>query len=193
MLKNSNEEWGLITRAVHWLVVLVVAIEIPLGFWMADLSETYAQTQVDDAWLMRTTVWHQTIGFLMLILAVFRINWRLNNPTPNLPASYSVYQRFLAQATQAFSYFLMIFYPVTGWAVSSSVQNSPIFFFGFEFQSMSAQQTGGSTFAYDLFLELHRACWKIGAVLLILHVAGALWAQLIKKNQLLSRMWRGHR
>ena len=193
MLKNSAEEWGSVSRAVHWLLVLLVAIQIPLGFWMADIIETYTQTQGDDLWVMRSTNMHHTIGFLILGFTFLRVNWRMNNPTPNLPAGYSAYKRYLARTTQVCSYVLMIFYPVTGWAVSSaSAQNLPIFFFGFEIPRMIAPQADGSTFAYDLFLESHRACWKIGAALLLLHVAGAVWGQFIKKNQLLARMWRGH-
>jgi len=194
MLKNSAAEWGSISRAMHWLVALFIAIEIPLGFWMADLIEAYAETRGDDTWVLRTINAHHSVGFLILILALLRINWRLNNPTPELPASIATYQRYLTRITQVFLYFLMIFYPLTGWAVSStSAGEFPVYFFGLEIPRMISPQSAGSTFAYDLFSEMHRACWKIGSVLLTLHVSGALWGQFIKKEHILTRMWRGKR
>ena len=194
MLKNSAAEWGSISRAMHWLVALFVTIQIPLGFWMVDLIEAYIETQGDDTWVMRTMNAHHTLGFLILILALFRVNWRLNNPTPDLPAGLAVQQRYLARVTQIFLYVLMIFYPVTGWAVSStSIGEFPVFFFGFEMPRMISPQSDGSTFAYDLFSTMHRTCWKIGGVLLTLHVSGALWHQFVKRDHLLIRMWRGQR
>jgi len=160
---------------------------------MEDLIEVYTETRGDDSWLLLTMNAHQTIGFLVLILAFLRINWRLNNPTPDLPAGYATYQRYLTRTTQLFLYFLMVFYPLTGWAVSSaSALELPVLFFGLEIPRMIAPRADGSTFAYDLFSATHQTCWKIGAALLTLHVSGALWSQFIKKNRVMERMWRGH-
>ena len=178
---------------MHWLVVLLVAIEIPLGFWMADLIEVYIETRGDDTWVMHTINAHHTVGFLILILAILRINWRLNNPTPDLPANLFVYHRYLTRVTQAFLYVLMIFYPLTGWAISSTSSGEfPIFFFGLEIPSMIEAQSDGTTFANDLFSAMHQACWKIGCALLLLHISGAFWCQFVRKNPVLMRMWRGH-
>jgi cytochrome b561 len=193
MLKNSTTQWGSISRAAHWIAVLLIAVELPVGFWMADLIEVYNETKSDDIWALRTINVHQTVGFLILILTILRVNWRLNNPTPDLPASHAAYQRYLARVTQVFLYILMIFYPLTGWAVAStSAGDFPIFFFGLEIPRMVTPQSGGSSFAYDLFSEMHQACWKIGAALLALHVSGALWGQFIKRNRVLERMWQGN-
>ena len=177
---------------MHWLVALFIAVEIPLGFWMADLIEVYTDTGGDDTWIMRTINAHHTVGFMVLVIAILRVNLRLNNPTPALPASQATHQRYLTRVTQAFLYMLIIFYPLTGWAVSStSPRDFPIFFFGFEIPRIISPQSEGTTFAYDLFSEMHRACWKIGGVLLTLHVSGALWCQFVKKDPVLLRMWRG--
>jgi len=185
--------WPLFARAMHWLVALLVAIEVPLGFWMLELSD--AQTKIpggDDTWIMPAINAHHTIGFLILILAILRVNWRLNNPTPDLPAYMNAYQRLLSRSTQAFLYFLMFFYPLTGWAaVSTSTEATPVLFFGWEIPRMVAQPSEAGNFTYDLFTSLHQACWKIGGALLTLHIAGALWHQFIKKEDVLTRMWLG--
>ncbi|TFG87654.1 MAG: cytochrome b [Chromatiales bacterium] len=193
MLKDTATAWGSMTRATHWILVLIVAVQIPLGFWMVDLIEDNIASQGDDPWIMLTANVHHTIGFLVLILAFWRINWRLNNPTPELPASRSAYELYLARITQGFLYFLMFFYPLTGWAVlSTSPDELPILFFGWEIPRMVSAQSEGTTFASDLFSELHLACWKAGGALLLLHVSGATWHQFIRRDDLLMRMWRGH-
>lgn len=181
------------TRAMHWILVLIVAAQVPLGFWMVDLINDNIASQGEDPWIMRTANLHHTIGFLVLILAFFRVNWRLNNPTPELPASRSAHELYLARFTQGVLYFLMFFYPLTGWAVlSTSPDALPILFFGWEIPQMVSGQSEGTTFASDLFSELHVACWKVGGVLLLLHVSGAMWHQFVRRDHLLTRMWRGH-
>jgi len=178
---------------MHWLVAIFIAIEIPLGFWMADLIEVYTENPSNDTWVAGSINAHHTIGFLVLITALLRINWRLNNPAPDLPASMVKSHRYLTRITQAFLYFLLIFYPLTGWAVSSTSSGDfPVFFFGLEIPRMMEPQSGGSTFAFDLFSAMHQFCWKIGCGLLALHLTGAFWGQFIKKNHVLARMWRGY-
>lgn len=180
------------TRALHWVMALLIAVEIPLGFWMVNLIEADTEAQNEVAWVLRTAIVHHTIGFLVLILAFFRANWRLNNPTPDLPPSLTTFQRYLTRSTQLFLYLLMFFYPLTGWAVlSASTDGLPVFFFGWEMPRMFPPQAGGSTFAYDLFADLHQACWKVGGVILTLHISGALWYQFIREENILLRMWRG--
>jgi len=184
--------WPLFARALHWLVALLVIIEVPLGFWMLELADTQNKTPGDDTWIMPAINAHHTIGFLILILAVLRVNWRLNNPIPDLPAYMGAYQRLLSRSTQAFLYFLMFFYPLTGWAaVATSSEATPVLFFGWEIPRMTTQPSGAENFTYDLFTSLHQVCWKIGGVLLALHITGALWHQFIKKEDVLARMWSG--
>jgi cytochrome b561 len=193
MLKDTETTWGSMTRAMHWLLVLVIAVQVPVGFWMVDLIEDSIATKVDDPWILITANVHHTIGFLVIILAFWRINWRLNNPTPGLPEGSAAYERYLARITQGFLYLPMFFYPITGWAsLSTSPDGLPILFFGWEIPRLVAAQSAGTTFASDLFSELHLACWKVGGALLLLHVSGAIWHQFVRKDGVLMRMWRGH-
>jgi cytochrome b561 len=193
MLKDNATAWGSMTRAMHWSLVLIVAVQVPLGFWMVNLIKDGIVSEGDDPWIMRTANVHDTIGFLVLILAFFRVNWRLNNPTPELPARMAAHERLLARLTQGFLYFLMFFYPLTGWAVlSTSPDELPILFFGWEIPRMVSAQSVGTTSANDLFSALHLACWKVGGVLLLLHLSGTLWHHFIRRDDLLMRMWRGH-
>ncbi len=49
----------------------------------------------------------------------------------------------------------------------------------------------GEPFDYLFFAEIHRSLWRIGAVVLGLHVFGALWHQFVARDGVLQRMWRG--
>ena len=194
-LRNSDTRWGLISRVFHWGLVVLAAIQIPLGFYMVDVYEFYTETYADDRLplVLRTSMSHHTIGLLILILAALRITWRVSNPTPGLPAGLAAYQRFLARATHVLLYVLMFAYPLSGWAALSAYDGEfPIFFFGWDTVPRIVPQVAeGQPFDYPFFAQIHRFGWRIGAFILGLHVVGALWHQFVAKDGTLKRMWRG--
>jgi cytochrome b561 len=49
----------------------------------------------------------------------------------------------------------------------------------------------GDVLNSDFFGEFHETCWKVGAVILLLHVTAALWHEYLRRDGVLSRMWRG--
>lgn len=195
MLRNSVTGWGWLSRGFHWGIVLLALIQIPLGFYMVDVYEAYTQTYAEDQLplVLLTSQFHHTIGLIVLIVAAFRISWRLSNPTPGLPPALVAYQRRLARATHVFLYLLMFIYPLTGWAALSAYEGDfPIYFFGWDSVPRIVPQVAeGSTFDYEFFGDIHKLLWKIGIGLLGLHIAGALWHQFVARDGVLKRMWIG--
>lgn len=177
---------------MHWGLVLLIAVEIPLGFWMVNLIDESVDSAFDSLWLANAASAHHTIGFLLLALAFLRINWRLNHPAPGLPPGTATHERYLARTTQGFLYFLMFFYPLTGWAILATAPDGlPIHFFSWEIPRLVTIQSAGTTLASNAFTTLHQVCWKIGGALLLLQVSGAAWHQFVRKDSLLAHMWKG--
>jgi cytochrome b561 len=193
MLRNTTDSWGLPARILHWLVVAIVLIQVPLGFWMVDVYDEYLKTFADDTLLMQTSNAHHTLGFMVLIIAAFRLAWRFSNPAPDLPASLRAYQRHLAHFTHAFLYLLLFVYPLSGWAVLSAYDGEfPIFFFGFEsMPGIVPQVAEGEAFDSNFFVTIHGNLWRGAGLILGLHVFGALWHQYVNRDGLMHRMWRG--
>lgn len=192
-IANTQERWGSLSRAFHWGMLAMIAVQIPLGFWMVEVYEVYAETYGDDTWVMRTSNWHHTLGFLVLAAACARLSWRALNPTPVLPEDFGTVQRWLARATHAFLYVLLFVYPLTGWASLSAYEGEfPIFFFGWDSVPRIVPQVEETArFNYEFFAEIHRACWKVGAALLVAHAGAALWHHFGRRDGILLRMWRG--
>jgi cytochrome b561 len=193
MLRNTKETWGSLARGLHWSVVTLAIIQIPLGFYMVEVYEEYTKTYADDTLVIRTSMGHHTIGLLILTIAVFRLVWRLSNQTPGLPGGLKTYQRFLARFTHVFLYVLMIVYPLSGWAALSAYEGEfPIFFFGWDnVPHIVPQVAEGELFDYPFFAGIHRYLWRIGGLLLGLHVFGALWHQYVLGDGILRRMLKG--
>ncbi|MDP6674270.1 MAG: cytochrome b/b6 domain-containing protein [Gammaproteobacteria bacterium] len=193
MLRNTKEAWGSLTRGIHWFVVTLVIIQIPLGFYMVEVYDEYTKTYADDTLVMRTSMGHHTIGLLILAIAVFRITWRLSNQTPRLPAGLKTYQRFLARCTHVFLYVVMIIYPLSGWAALSAYEGEfPIFFFGWEgVPHIVPQVAEGERFDYTFFAEIHRNLWRSGGLLLGLHIFGDFGQDYILGDGIVWRMLMG--
>lgn len=190
---NTRNSWGTLSRVFHWGTLLLIAVQIPLGFWMVEVYEVYTETYADDTWVMRTSRMHHTLGFIALLVFALRLSWRANNPTPELPASLVRYQRWLARGTHFVLYALLVIYPLSGWAALSAYEGEfPIFFFGWEnMPRLVPQAAADAFFNYEFFAGIHRWCWRMGAVVLGLHVFAALWHQLVLRDGVLKRMWNG--
>ncbi|MCK6370634.1 MAG: cytochrome b [Gammaproteobacteria bacterium] len=192
-IRNTPAHWGLAARALHWLMAFMIAAQVPLGFWMVDAYDAWLAGSGDGDLVMTLSRIHNTMGFLLLILVAARLVWRLQNPTPDLPAGLAAWQRMTARVTHGLLYGLLVVFPLTGWAALSAYDGEfPIFFFGWDnVFRIVPQATEGSPFTSDLFGEIHETCWKIGTVVLGLHVIGAVWHEHVRRDGVLTRMWRG--
>ncbi|MEZ5562099.1 MAG: cytochrome b [Gammaproteobacteria bacterium] len=192
MLRNTRDSWGLVTRSLHWLMAAMLIAQVPLGFLMVEAYDAWLAGHGDTAQVMQLSRAHNTNGFLILILALFRLSWRLGNPVPDLPGTLVAWQRIVARITHLALYALLLVFPLSGWAALSAYEGEfPIFFFGWDqVFRIVPQATEGSPFNSDLFGEIHESCWKVGAVILLLHISAALWHEYIRRDGALSRMWR---
>jgi cytochrome b561 len=191
--QQSGSGWSRPARIFHWTTLALIAVQIPLGFWMVEVYEVYTETYADDTWVMRTSLVHHTIGFLVLAITFARFGWRLSHSVPDLPRSLVTYQRWLARLTHVTLYTLLFIYPLSGWASLSAYEGEfPIFFLGWDsVPRIVPQVPEDAFFNYEFFAEIHRWCWKVGAGVLGLHVIGAMWHQYVAKDGILRRMWSG--
>lgn len=187
---NTAERWGGLTKSLHWLIALIIVVQVPLGFWMADV---YGQVFKDPSvapLLTKLAMVHNTLGFLVLILAALRLGWRVSQPTPQLPATLAAYQRWLARLTHAFLYLLLFAFPLSGWAALSAFGEFPIYFFTWDgVPPIVDKLPFNDPDGYLFYSGIHELCWKIGAVVLSLHIVAAIWHQFVRKDGLLRRMW----
>ena len=184
--------WTSQARFFHWATLALIVVQIPLGFWMVEVYEVYSQTYADDTWVMRSSLAHHTLGFVLLGLTLVRFSWRRRHPAPDLPAELALYKRYLAHFTHVFLYVLLVIYPLSGWASLSAYEGEfPIFFFGWDnVPRIVPQASETALFNYEFFADIHRYCWRVGAVILGLHVFGALWHHFVAKDSVLRRMWK---
>lgn len=159
----------------HWLLALVIALQLGFGVYMADLPFSPARIQQFN--------WHKWAGITILALSALRLVWRLSSPPP--PAlAMPAWQARAASSTHALLYFLFFAIPLVGWAYSSASGFSVVLYGVWPLPDWVGKN---AELASSLKL-LHKILAYSLAALVALHVAGALKHALIDRDGLLRRM-----
>jgi cytochrome b561 len=189
--RNSAARYGGVAMSLHWLIALAVILNICLGLYMTGLPR-------GDPNQFAIVQFHKSVGLTVLVLSLARLLWRLVNPVPPLPETMSPVLRFVARATHVLLYALIIFIPLSGWAmVSSSPLGLPTMYFGvFQWPHIS--------FLADLpraqkiplrheFGFIHTYLAWSAIALVPIHIVGALYHQFVRGDDILKRMLPGTR
>jgi cytochrome b561 len=165
-------------RALHWIIAAIVITMIPLGIAMSNVESGPAQDFMFKL--------HLSLGTTLLPLVVLRIAWRLTHTPPPLPADIPAIQKLAASSTHFLLYLALVVQPILGW-IATSAYRAPVVMFGlFELPPIWAEDRA---FSERLF-GAHRLLGIVMAALILAHIAGALFHQFVRRDNLLARMWR---
>ena len=173
--RNTTRSWGSLSKAFHWLIVLLIINQ----WWIASRAD-----ELKGLAKLEALAWHKSFGLTILMLAVLRLVWRLVNPTPDLTVETRRWERVLARISHVLLYALIFAMPLTGWMMSSA-KNYPVSWFKlFQFPDLvaPAEQT------FHQMQDLHHLLFKVLVGVALLHAAGALKHHFIDRNDVLKRM-----
>ena len=166
-----------VARMLHWTIGTLIILNIAGGLLHEPLED-----------VVQLMPLHKSIGFLVLLLSLVRLGWRLTHPAPPLPDSMPRWEKAAAHGLHWIFYALMIALPLTGWAFSSAGKY-PLSFFGlFDIPKLAVEK--GSGLAEGTH-NAHVVFGYLWAGLLFVHVGAALRHQFILKDGVMRRMWRG--
>jgi len=175
-IRNTRERWGSLSQFLHWLIVALIALQAALGLTGIMLPLGLQKLAV----LAR----HKSIGITILALAALRLLWRWLNPTPPLPPNLKPHERLLAHFTHAALYVLLFAMPLTGW-IMSSARGFPVSWFNIV---QLPDLVPKSETLYDAMVTTHAALAIALALIVALHIAGALKHHFVLKDDTLRRM-----
>lgn len=169
-------------RHFHWLTVALVAIMVPLGFYMVWRGNV---TQF-DALTGRLYDLHKLLGFIVLWVVIARLAYRLRHGAPPDEPSLALWQKAAAHLTHWGLYALLIVIPMLGW-IGVSLYGARSIFGLFSLPPLAAQNQDASVTVFQAHL--------IGAILLCLligaHLGAAILHHFILKDGVLRRMLPG--
>ncbi|HEV2613616.1 MAG TPA: cytochrome b [Gammaproteobacteria bacterium] len=176
LIKNTQTQYGIVNKFLHWLMALIIIGMLALGLYMSDLPISELKLRLYGI--------HKEFGILILMLVMFRIVWRIGNIVPLLPPTIPAWQKFAAHAVHWMLYGFMFAMPITGWLMTSAAGLPPSFFGLFTLPSLIAPNDA----LFKLFIEIHT--WLAYGLIATFgaHVGAALKHQFINKDDVLRRM-----
>jgi cytochrome b561 len=181
---RSGERYDFVAIALHWLMALGIAMLAAIGLYMVHGHPA-------PLLLFKLYQLHKSVGITILLLAIFRLGWRLTHRTPQLPASMSPLERTTAAAAHWLLYGFLVALPMTGWAlVSVSIYGIPTVLYGIvTWPDLPFLPTLADKEPIEALLKLVHAygAWALIAVV-IGHVVAALRHHFIKRDTVLWRM-----
>lgn len=175
-LRNTTRRWGTLAQLFHWLIVVLLIVQVTLAEMADDLPNGMRKLSL----LAR----HKSVGITILMLVILRLLWRSSNPHPPLPDNMKPYERKLAHFSHVALYLLLFAIPLSGWTMSSA-RGFPVSWFGF-FQLPDLVPKSRPLYEWLLMTHVTLVC--VLAAVVTLHIAGALKHHLVHKDDVLKRM-----
>lgn len=176
-LKNTAEQYGLISKLFHWLIALLMIILLGLGGWMVDLSYY-------DPWSNKALSWHKALGIWAGLLALTKFAWTLLTPRPLAQASLSAFEKRASGSVHLYFLYAMLLIPASGYLISSSEGAAIEVFDWFSVPALFKV----SDEMRDTAIDIHFYLAYITLALLVLHVGAALKHQFLDGKNTLKRM-----
>ncbi len=127
---------------------------------------------------------HKPIGVVVLLLAIFAVTWKVNNPKPGYPATMPLWEKQSAILVQSVLYLTLFAMPLSGFIMSTAAGFPPNFFGLYQFPQLLAKNEVMAHF----FFEVHQITAYLIVALVIVHVAAALKHHFINRDNILKRM-----
>jgi cytochrome b561 len=164
------------SKLLHWLVAAAVLTTAPVAIAMVRVDKGPTQDMLYN--------FHKSLGVLILILMLLRLINRLMVGAPQPDPSIERWQKALSSAVHGLLYVLLLAMPVVGY-VANSAYGAPTPFFGLF--TLPKIVGDNQELAKQLF-TLHRWTGFFVILLVLMHIGGALFHFVIRRDNVLHRM-----
>lgn len=177
MLKNTESNYGLIAKILHWLSALTIIGLFILGYWMVDLTY-YSQ------WYKTAPMWHKSVGVLLMLTTVFRVCWKLYNRTPKAIVTHAAFEKLASKLAHIAIYILLFSLMISGYLISTADSRGIDVFNWFTVPGL------GELFddQADLAGLIHKYIAYTLITFSLLHAGAAIKHHLVDKDDTLKRM-----
>lgn len=176
-LINTLDNYGLVSRILHWALALLILGLVWLGWVMMDMGYY-------DPWYQAAITAHETLGMLVLALAAFKLVWMAWAGSPAAQPELKPWERAASGLAHWVLILMMVVIPVTGYLTSTSDGAGVMMFDWFEVPALVPV----STALRDWSIDVHYYAAYGVFYLAILHAAAALKHQFIDGHRTLRRM-----
>ena len=175
-LRNSSEQYGAVTKYIHWLVAAGILTLLYLGLEQADMERGDAKTYLRFI--------HASVATVVLMLMTVRLIWRFISPTPGHLDGIPGWQKVSASVVH-WGLYICIFVQLTAGAMVIATAGKGLPMFGFFSIPLPVEENYDK---HEWWEGVHEFIWRPLAALITLHVLVALYNHFFVKNDVLRRM-----
>ncbi len=175
-LRNTTTEFGSLAKALHWLVAVGLLVLIYLGLEQAGMERGPDKEEIRFI--------HASIAMTVLFLMTIRIIWRFLNDVPAHPDGMAKWQRLTASVVH-WGLYAAVFLQLVSGGMTVATGGKALPFFGLFSIPLPVAEDRDN---HEFWEEIHEFAWRIVAVLIVIHVLGAIYNHFIAKNDVLRRM-----
>ena len=162
-------------KLLHWVSALMIISMLFLGVSMIQTLST---------WQYEALALHQSFGALVFVLVIFRLLNKLRFNAPALPDDLSRLQHLAAKGSHVLLYLGMLSLPMLGWLMQNA-NGVDINVFGY---LILPSLISPGIESYAVLREMHGLVAWLLFGLILLHIAGALFHGLIRRDNVLKSM-----
>ncbi len=180
-LKNTTIEFGVLAKALHWLVAVGIFALIYLGLEQSGMERGPEKSEIRFI--------HASIALTVFTLMTIRIVWRFMNEVPAHPDGMAAWQRLSATVVH-WGLYVVVFLQLISGGMTVATGGKALPFFGLFSIPLPVAENRDN---HEFWEEIHEFAWKIVAILLVVHLLGAIYNHFIARNDVLRRMTVGLR
>lgn len=166
-------------RRFHWWTVALVAVQLPLGLYMAYRGNTLG---IFDGLTNTLYSSHKLIGITIFLVVLFRLLYRLTHGAPDHEPTITRWQKVASQLNHWGLYLLLLVIPIYGYIGISQYPALDIFGIPLPGIVPPNQDYAAVTFYIHFWLAM------LLLLMVAVHVAAALFHYIIRKDNVLARM-----
>jgi cytochrome b561 len=174
---NDRLHYGTPAKVMHWLVVALLVVQFPIGWFMPDVHGGPPGSAM---------TLHISVGLTLLALIVVRLIWRITYPVAP-ESSLPLWQSVSSEAVHWLLYAAVLATTLTGWLFVSFRGWSVSYFYLVPLPMLATKSAAGIK-QIDGWHQV--AEWTL-LVLIGIHVAAALVHVFVYRDRVLQRMLPG--
>ncbi|WP_022942415.1 cytochrome b [Psychromonas hadalis] len=174
-MSQTVSQYNRLTKIIHWLSALAVFSLFALGYWMVELSY-YSE------WYKVAPHWHKSVGFMLCLLTLFRVVWKLTTATPEIEGQ--PWEKTVAKIAHNLLYLMLFAIFISGYMISTADGRGIEIFNLFTLPGLGSLIENQEDIAGDIHFYLTYSL--VG--LALLHALAALKHHFINKDNTLNKM-----
>ena len=171
---NNNEKYGILAKLFHWVTFVLLIAQVPLGFYLVGLEFSDERIELENI--------HILAGITVFYLTLFRLIWKLFNPSPSKTRNFFTGQVFMGKANHFLLYISIFTITISGILKKlymGETLNFIFFKYGFKKDNFILA---------DAYYDVHVYANYLLLVLVALHVFAVIAHHFIFKDKILKKI-----